>query len=274
LANQETVGFTYSVVVADNDSACSARPVVENCKTRSSLNILYAHESEQNISRARNTAVANATGDYVAFIDDDEYPESDWLRRLLEACWRFKADGVLGPVLPHYQGNPPAWLVRSGLCDRARFPSGTAISESRFLRAGNVLFVRDMLFGLDMPFDPRLGRTGGEDADFFHRMVAGGRLFVWCNEAPVHEEVPSDRQTLGYHVRRAFVRGVTEADRQPFWGVGTLKSMVALGTYALALPFLWLLGRHLFARYLVKTCDHAAKLLAHFGIRLAQARTF
>lgn len=274
LVGQEVAGFTYSVVVADNDSAYSARRVVEDCRMRSSLNIVYAHEPEQNISRARNTAVANATGKYIAFIDDDEFPENDWLRQLLEACWRFKADGVLGPVLPHYEGNPPAWLTRSGLCDRPTFPTGTPISESRFLRAGNVLFARDMLSGLDTPFDPRLGRTGGEDADFFHRMVISGRPFVWCNEARVHEEVPIDRQSLSYHVRRAFIRGVTEADRQPLLGLGTFKSMVALGAYVLALPFLWVVSRHLFARYLVKCCDHIAKLLAHFGIKLAQVRTF
>ncbi len=76
------------------------------------------------------------------------------------------------------------------------------------MRTGNVLLAKAMIEGLETPFDPRLGRTGGEDADFFDRMVKAGRSFVWCAEARVYEDVPVERQTLKYHVKRAFVRGV------------------------------------------------------------------
>lgn len=274
IANQENVPLSYSVVVVDNDSLQSAHPVTEECESRLPVRILYVHEPRQNISLARNAAVVNAEGKYLAFIDDDEYPEPTWLQKLYEAMLAFEADGVLGPVLPHYAGRPPVWLVRSGLCDRQSFRTGTRIVDSKHLRAGNVLLARYTFQGLDLPFDPRLGRTGGEDADLLSRMVAKGLRFVWCEEARVHEEVPSDRQTLGYHLKRALLRGVIQADRQPLFGYGTLKSSAAVVVYALALPLLFMTSRHLFARYSVRWCDHAAKLLAHLGVKAVRERTF
>ena len=274
LGLQERNGFSYSIVVVDNDPVQSARMAVEQWKATSALEAVYASEPEQSISRARNTALANARGEYVAFIDDDEFPEPTWLLRLYETSERFAADGVLGPVLPYFQGTPPDWLVKSELCLRNSFPTGTPLRDSRYMRTGSVLFRSRIVDGLEAPFDLRLGRSGGEDADFFDRMLAAGWTFVWCDEARVYEEVPVERQTLTYHLRRALIRGVTEADKQAFWSYGTLKSAIALVLYTLALPVLLLARYHVFARYIVKCCDHLAKLLAHLGIRLARERTF
>ncbi len=215
LAALQRQGFSYSVVVVDNDSEQSARGLVEGWGAESASGIVYAVEPEQSISRARNTAVANASGEYVAFIDDDEFPEPSWLLHLYETCQRFAVDGVLGPVLPYYEGAPPEWLTKSGLCLRRSFQTGETLTDSTYMRTGNVLFRRRIVADLEAPFDPRLGRTGGEDADFFDRMVEAGRTFVWCNEAHVYEEVPVERQTVNYHIRRAFIRGVTEAEQRP-----------------------------------------------------------
>ena len=274
LTKQSAAGFTYSIVVVDNDARRSASSVVRERSVSSSIDIVYAQEDEPNISRARNKAVASACGDYIAFIDDDEVPGSSWLQKLFETRRKFSADGVLGPVLPHYEGVPPDWLVKSGLCVRRSFPTGTRLNSSKHLRTGNILLKRNIFDGLDAPFDSRLGRSGGEDADFLGRMLEAGRSFVWCNEAPVYEFVPAERQTLSYHLRRALLRGVTESDREAILSFGTAKSILAIVLYASALPFLWVMRYHVFARYLVKCCDHLAKLLGHLGVRLVRERTF
>ena len=77
LEKQETDGFTFSVVVADNDEGRSAEPVVLEFSAQSAIPVTYCMESEQNISLARNRAIANASGDFIAFIDDDEFPAND-----------------------------------------------------------------------------------------------------------------------------------------------------------------------------------------------------
>ena len=274
LKMQQAEGFTYSIVVVDNDPGHSASELVLERSDCVSGSVTYVREEEPNISRARNKAVATATGEYVAFVDDDEVAEPTWLLNLYDTCRKWSADGVLGPVIPLYEGRPPEWLVRSGLCDRSRFTTGTRLDSPRYLRTGNILLRRSLFEGLKTPFDPDFGRTGGEDVDFLNRMVRAGRLLVWCDEARVHETVPVARQQLGYHLRRAVIRGVAEAEQQAFLSYGTIKSVAAVLLYAIALPFLLVTRYHLFVRYLVKWCDHLAKVLAHFGVRLSHERTF
>jgi len=119
--NQQRGGFDFSIVVVDNDRHQSAREIVSKCRKHSSVEISYDVESEQNISLARNKAVANSTGDLIAFIDDDEFPESTWLLNLYLTLISTKADGVLGPVIPHFAIQPPRWLIKSGLLERPSF---------------------------------------------------------------------------------------------------------------------------------------------------------
>ena len=87
LSGQDTSGlFTYSIVVADNDHLRSAEAVVSDFATASTLPISYCVEPRQNIALARNKAIENAAGDFVAFIDDDEFPTARWLLTLFNAC--------------------------------------------------------------------------------------------------------------------------------------------------------------------------------------------
>jgi hypothetical protein len=142
------------------------------------------------------------------------------------------------------------------------------------MRTGNVLFKASILEGDSAPFNPDCGRTGGEDADFFSRMLSERRTFVWANDARVYEEVPPERQRRRYHVRRAFIRGVTSVDDAPLASMDTLKSVAAVAVYSVCLPFFFMCGQHLFMRYLVRNCDHLAKLLARFGFTLVRERNF
>src|SRR2546422_606876 len=78
LSRQNTGGlFSYSIVVTDNDAASSAKSIVERFHAGVSTEITYRVEPEQNIALARNRAVANARGDFIDCIDDDEFPEQD-----------------------------------------------------------------------------------------------------------------------------------------------------------------------------------------------------
>lgn len=274
MQGQGSRGFSYSIVVVDNDVEESARGVVDGWRGRSCAPLGYDVEPVQNISLARNRAVANARGDFIAFVDDDEFPEPNWLREMFEACGRLSADGVLGPVIPLFEGTPPKWLVKSGLCARKSFQTGARMNDLKHMRSGNLLFRHDISVGDSMLFDPRFGLTGGEDTEFFERMMNKGRQFAWCNEGVVHEMVPKERQSRAYHLKRAMIRGLAAADQYPFLGTGTLKSIIAVLAYTICLPFLLIAGHHLFIKYLVRDCDHLGKLLAHCGLRPVSRRVF
>src|SRR5205809_7153385 len=113
LVDQDTRGlFGYSIVVCDNDQHRSADSTVAAFTKTSPVRVTYCVEPSQNIALARNRAIANATGDYVAFIDDDEFPIREWLVTLFDAINHHGSDGVLGPVKPHFDDQTPAWVVK------------------------------------------------------------------------------------------------------------------------------------------------------------------
>jgi len=265
LGKQITQGkFSYTIIVVDNDSTESARATVEWFRTRLPVPVEYDVEPEQNIALARNKAVVRARGDLVAFIDDDEWPPEDWLLKLHTALGRYKTDGVLGPVVPHFEVDPPKWVLKAKLFDRPSHPTGHVLDWTQ-CRTGNVLLRHIVLEEVGGPFRRECG-GGGEDRDFFKRVIDRGRVFIWCQEAPVYETVPSHRLRRSFQLRRALLRGKSSLASPQFGTVDILKSMAASFLYTLCLPVFLLFGQHVFMKYLIKDFDHIGRLLAVCGI--------
>lgn len=271
LQNLKTGGlFGYSIVVADNDGAQSAQAVVSEFSAAGQVPVTYCAEPRQNIALARNKAIEHTDGDFVAFIDDDEFPAEDWLLNLFNTYKKSGADGVLGPVKPHFEFDPPQWAIKGKFFERPGYPTGYKVGWEQS-RTGNVLFRKDILKDLDIPFRSSFD-TAGEDMDFFRRAMEKGRCFVWCNEAVAYEVVPPARCTRTYLLRRALLRG-SNFPKHPSHRIRNIvKSLIAVPAYALALPFLALMGQHVFLEYLIKLLDHASRLLAFLGVTLVTQR--
>ena len=271
LADQETGGkFTYSVVVTDNDDGESARPVVAQFTTGSPIQTVYCVETERNIALVRNCALKHASGEFVAFIDDDEYPEKAWLLSLYTTCLNKNVAGVLGPVRPYFDQEPPSWVRKGGFFERLEHPTGF-VMDWKECRTGNVLFRSAILVGLENPFD-REFRTGGEDRDFFMRMSQAGHVFVWCNEAAAYELVPPSRWQRNFMLSRGLLRGQHNVKSSIRDYRAIAKSVLAVPLYGLALPFMFVAGQALFMKYAIKFCDHAGRLLGLLGLNLISER--
>lgn len=268
LENQETGGlFDYSVVIVDNDSSESARLTAETISTQSSFSISYFVEPEQNIALARNKAVENSKGDFLAFIDDDEFPTQDWLLTLYQACKHYKADGTLGPVRPYFNENCPSWIEKSKLCERRSHLTGTVLRATE-TRTGNVLMKRDIFDDPENRFDPQFGRTGGEDVWFFVKVIGMGRVFVWCEEAPVYEVVSEERWGAAFYLRRAIRIGGLTGEEVKTKGLPGRKMFIVFAqtsVYLLITPIVGLFGKHLLMRYLYKIAYNIAYVLGYLG---------
>jgi len=248
--------FTYSAVIVDNDKNESAKDVVESLKRKSSFDIDYFVEPEQNISLARNKAVGIARGNFIALIDDDEYPGPNWLLNYYKTLTSISADGALGPVVPYYPAGIPEWIIKSKIWEKRSRKTGAVLNWPE-TRTSNVFLNRSILDDQAQPFDPKFGLTGGEDQDFFKRMMNNGRRFAWCNEAEVHEVVPSERWKRRFYLKKYLQMGGQTgelAKKWPFqmkckWSV---KSILAIGFYGLSLPLSLLGGQHVFMKYLLK----------------------
>jgi len=265
LGRQHSDGsFTFSIVIVDNDQQQSAKSVVSVFNQGAAIPVMYCVEPRQNIALARNKAIEYAEGDYVAFIDDDEFPTARWLLTLLNACHEYGVDGVLGPVKPHFDVAAPKWVVRGGFYDRPSYPTGMVIDGKKG-RTGNVLLKRAIFATGEEPFRPQF-RTG-EDQDFFRRMIDKGHKFIWCDEAVAYETVPPLRWKRTFMLKRSLLRGATSVVHPTFGAKDIAKSILAVPVYVVALPFALLLGQHRFMTISVKLFDHLGKLLALVGIQ-------
>ena len=264
LIKQETSGlFTYSIVVVDNDQSESARALIAEFASASPVPVRYFVEPRQNIALARNKAVENAEGDFVAFIDDDEFPAENWLLTLYQTRRDYNVDGVLGPVKRHFDDEPPKWILKSRFYDRRVNRTGTPVNWHE-ARTGNVLMKRAVCASGEMPF--RREFRAGEDQDFFRRKIEMGYAFIWSADAVVYEVVPPLRWKRTYMMRKALLRGAT-ASLQPDCGpLNIAKSVVAVIVYSAALPIAFFFGQHVFMTLLVSLCDHLGKLFALVGI--------
>lgn len=264
LQNQRTDElFLYSIVVVDNDHAQSAKNTIDSFKEKSAINIEYFCEPEQNIALARNKAVQNAKGNFLALIDDDEFPDSNWLLILYKTCKRYYANGVLGPVKPCFEGNPPKWVVNGKFYGKGQHETGH-ILKWQDTRTSNVLMNRAIFNDHENMFKREFGR-GGEDMDFFKRAIDKNYIFVWCNEAPVYEIIPPERCKRVFMLKRALLRGKLTLSYSSFGLEYIIKSTIAIPTYTLLLPFAFMLGHHHFMKILIKLFEHIGRFLALCG---------
>jgi glycosyltransferase involved in cell wall biosynthesis len=264
ICRQETDGlFTYSVVVADNDIAESARSVVFAISSHTPISIVYCVEQQQNIARARNRAIAHAIGDLIAFLDDDEFVSDKWLLTLFRTMRTHRADGVLGPVNPHFPNGAPRWVVEGGFYDRPVHPSGMRLHWSQ-CRTGNVLLKADLFEEHASPFNPAC--LSGEDQEFFRRKSEEGCSFIWCHEASAHEMIPPSRWKRNFLVRRALFRGIFAQRNHGLQPLRLLQALVSVPIYTVVLPLALALGQAKFMSCVFKLSYHTGRLLGFLGM--------
>ncbi|MDM9622497.1 glycosyltransferase [Rhizobium sp. S96] len=199
-------GATLRIIVADNDKAPSAQARVDALRHTVPHEIAYVHCPASNISIARNACLDNATGDFLAFIDDDEDASEEWLVELLATAKATKADAVLGPVRSVYSQTAPAWM-REG-----DFHSTLPVWVAGEIRTGytcNVLLRLASQTVAGRRFNLALGRTGGEDTEFFSHMHADGGKIAYAENAYVYEPVTESRADLTWLAKRRFRFGQT-----------------------------------------------------------------
>jgi len=213
------------VIVSDNDVTPSAQGLVQAIARDFPFPVMYLHSPAQNISIARNACLDAASAEYLAFIDDDETVSPQWLGQLLNRAETTGADAVLGPVRAVYADTAPQWMARGDFHSTA-----PVVVNGRILTGYtcNVLMRRTpALSGLR--FDLALGRSGGEDTDFFHRFTHKGGSIVSAPEAWVYEPVPESRAAMSWLMRRKLRSGQTHGmllggARLPQAGIAAAKA--------------------------------------------------
>lgn len=255
-------GLTFEVIVVDNAPCEASRAAVQTWSGPAPLRRL--EEPVPNIALARNRAVDAAAGRWLAFVDDDETADEEWLAAFEERVRRGEADGLFGPVLPRLEEVVTPWLDAEAFYARPRFATGTILGRGD-LRTGNALLRAALFQG--RRFDPAWGRSGGSDAELFGRMLRAGARFEWCDEARVVEWIEPGRHKPRWLARRAFRGGVTfsRIERARGARAGLARPLAAALVCAAALPLAALRGRGAALRAWMRLCTQAGHLHARLG---------
>jgi glycosyltransferase involved in cell wall biosynthesis len=214
------------VVVVDNEAAGAAAAVCARLEAGFRWTLRCADEPRRGITYARNRGLelAHPKGDFIAFIDDDEVPDTRWLEELLLARDRHEADIVSGPVAPRFESPPPDWVTRGGFFEARQAPEGQPLGVAF---TNNVLLRSAVPREMDRAFDHRFALTGGE------------------------ETIPASRTTAAWLLRRGYrewgSHSLSESALYPSLAVRGLRvlkatALVTLG--AASLPLGAVLGRH------------------------------
>lgn len=181
--------------------------------------VVCPNTGPRGLSGARNTGVARACGDIVAFLDDDASAEPDWLAHMLDAYDDPRVVGVGGHVVPEWADRRPKWFPAEfdwvvG-CSYTGLPDARA--EVRNPIGANMSFRRDVILAAG-GFATSLGRVGRrplgcEETELSIRVVRRDPASVIVLEprAVVRHHVPGERGRWAYFWRRCWSEGLSKA---------------------------------------------------------------
>lgn len=192
------------IVVVDSAPRQRAEEIARDFGT------VYVHEPLPGLSRARNAGVRAATKDFVAFIDDDAFPATDWLEKLLPEF----ADAEVGVVTGNIHVPEPmseaekSWEAIGGFRPKEDSPRAADRNTPGWFVAahfgalgnGSNMAFRRALFSEWRGFNEHLGRghvvPGGEEQYAFFEVMERGNRVVHVPDAVVFHPGPTDDDSL------------------------------------------------------------------------------
>ena len=180
--------------------------------------VIECNDENVGLLASRNHGAELASGDVVAFIDDDAVADEAWAERLVHAYEEEDAIAAGGKMTPEWVAGKPSflpeefyWLV--GVTHRG-FAEGPGEMRNTF--GSNISFRTDVFLGLDGFHDEIGGRKGdanlqGGETELCARMWAAyGKGVYYDPEATVAHKVFDYRTDLTWLLDRAFWQGYSK----------------------------------------------------------------
>lgn len=174
----------HELVVVDQNPDDRVLPYVEQAR-QAGLAVKHLRLVEPNLSAARNRGIAEASGDVIAFPDDDCWYAPDLVEQVQQAFGRHPGwDGLVAQWVEQAQGlgrQANDGFTLSAAAWR-QFRGGEASSISLFIKASAL----QRFGGFDEQFGVGLWFGSGEETDLLLRMLGGGAVIGQWAPARVH----------------------------------------------------------------------------------------
>ena len=242
---QEVASKTFEVRVVDNGSTDGTAEMVRSrFGSGTRVPVRCVREEKAGLSRARNRAIAETSGEYIAFIDDDAIAEPGWLQAILHGfSLEPGIDSVGGAVVPVYEEEVPSWLAGRihGIFSPWMPPTGAQlVSYPRYPYGANIAFRRSVFARVGL-FREDLGYRGdrlmpAEETELLLRLEKSGGKILSQPKAIVRHLIPASRTARPYLRERFYSMGkgyheLEKTRRHDFesWGYREIVNTMARG---------------------------------------------
>jgi hypothetical protein len=213
-------GTSVTILVVDNDPDESGRAVVGEVAAASAVQVDYVMEPQPGIPAVRNRAIdiaASRGAKWLAFIDDDSFPDPKWLTVLIDALRREKAQFAGGPILfgaPEERMSIWRRFICRGLVASShrrqwwRTRHGRRNADNMVITTANWCVDLPWFLGQGLRFDGRFAQSGGSDTAMDRAIRGKGAKVVFELTSVVTEILPAERLTLRYQFLRRMHSGM------------------------------------------------------------------
>lgn len=211
-------GIDYELLIIDNASTDQTRRINQEWVLPQNT-MRYIYEPQPGLSHARNTGIKQAKGEIIAFVDDDIYFDTQWLKGIVKVFESHPEIACVGgKSIPKFEGKKPEWITDQLLTIYGSTNSGDKEKLMNFPEHpfGLNMAFRNDVFGLVGFFNPKLGRKktsllSCEEVDLFYRINQAGLKTWYTPHAIIWHRIPSERTEKNWILQRYFWQGRSEA---------------------------------------------------------------
>lgn len=171
ILNQEFDNFQLIII---NDGSKDNSEKIINKLIKGYDNVIYKKIKNSGVSHARNVGLSYATGEYIGFVDSDDYIESDMYEKLLSVANSKNSDIVCCAYKKNFKGNDKEIHPKNVKC------FGKSLEKSKEILFNSNPYITQKIFRRNLLIDNNI--SFDEDLRIFEDLLFSYKLFLLSNK--------------------------------------------------------------------------------------------